>query len=82
MAKEIWKKIYGQCRMWVNAREITLDPVPFSVDAEDDNDTFITYWMHLGKDEYRVYVSTSDIIGTKIVLGRMWKNEREIVVRA
>ena len=82
MTKEMWKKIYGQCRMWVNAREITLDPVPFTVDVENENSTFISYWMHLGKEQYRVYVSATDILGAKIVLGRMWKNEREIVVRA
>ena len=29
MYKKLWKKIYGQCRMWANAAEITLDPVPF-----------------------------------------------------
>ena len=84
MNKELWKKIYGQCRMWVNAREITLDPVPRTVDLEDENCTFLAYWAE-EKEIYRVVVHAGVLNGkawASIELSRMWcPTANEIIVR-
>jgi hypothetical protein len=45
MNKQLWKKIYGQCRMWINAAEITLDPVPFDVFFDEDGSRWLSFWV-------------------------------------
>lgn len=45
MNKQLWKKIYGQCRMFVNAAEITLDPVPFDIDFQPDGARWLSFWV-------------------------------------
>lgn len=43
--KKLWKKIYGQCRMWANAAEITLDPVPYILREDEDGTRFLNFWL-------------------------------------
>jgi len=75
MNKEMWKKIYGQCRMWVNAREITLDPVPYMV-CEDGNYSWV-HW-YVGNIFIAVFIGPGY---TKIYLNRPEDNFRDVVIR-
>ena len=83
MTKKMWKKIYGQARMWVNARELTLDPMPYTV--EDTEDSFVTWWCeNWGGNTYivQVFAYASDLFTTHIDLVR-WniRKDEETVIQ-
>lgn len=74
MTKEMWKKIYGQCRMWINAREITLDPVPYKV-HDDGGYAWVDWFVgkffiqaFIGYTFRRIYISSSDDFNKDIII--------------
>ena len=75
MNKKMWKKIYGQCRMWINAREITLDPVPFMV-HDDGNYAWVDWFA--GKYFIQAFIGYSL---RKIYINRASDLEHEVIVR-
>ena len=74
MYKKLWKKIYGQCRMWINAAEITLDPVPFRVEEDEDGNRWLSFWL-----SYKYHITC--FVGenyTRLRLKRLCGNEQII----
>ena len=82
MTKEMWKKIYGQARMWVNARELTLDPMPYTVN--DTKNSFVSWWCeNWGGNSYtvRVFTYANGLFPSHIQLKRwnILKDEETVV---
>lgn len=77
--KELWKKIYGQARMWVNARELSLDPMPHYIRDREDFAMF-TWWIETDYESYRVVVITDDK-QQFIELDRINSPSKEIIIR-
>ena len=75
MNKKMWKKIYGQCRMWINAREITLDPVPYKV--HDDGSYAWVDWF-VGKFFIQAFIGSYT---RKIYISRAGDFKSEIIIR-